>query len=577
MNASTLSLLVRAAAPAPGGGSFVDAGRGRDDFGTRVLEALEISLEVTAVDVERIPADGPLLVVANHPSGAVDGVLMLSLLRRVRGDVKLLGNDLLRLIPGLAPSLLPVDVFGRTGSIRRNASALRAARRWLDQGHCLVVFPAGEVAHALGSNGQTLDSPWRTSAAQLASWTGAAILPVHVSGGTSRLFRAAGRVHPLLRTLLLPTEMLSKRRSVIGVRVGRPLPASALTGLETPRHRTTVLRAAVDALGARALGPQPGCLSTRAPVAGRGPAALIEDNIQTLQPHVLLEHERYQVFCSPAAALPALLPEIGRLREIAFRDAGEGTGLPRDLDRFDETYEHLFVWDRHGREVAGAYRLGATDVVAAGGRVEGLYTRTLFDYDARLLAQIGPAIELGRSFVPPAYQRDFSPLLLLWKGISRRVVRSRRYRRLFGVVSISDDYGTLSRLLLLKFLQTSRFNADLGRLVRAKHPPPPVCSDALDSLTVSSLEEVSALIRHLESDGRDMPVLLRQYLKLSATLLGFTVDPAFGDVLDGLVLVDLARVEPAILSRYMGREDARTFLDLHRASGCSRACGGSQT
>lgn len=192
--------------------------------------------------------------------------------------------------------------------------------------------------------------------------------------------------------------------------------------------------------------------------------------------------------------------------------------------------------------------------------MEGLYTHTLFDYDSGLLEQIGPALELGRSFVSPDYQRDFSPLLLLWKGISRIVFNATRYRRLFGVVSISDLYDSTSRQLLLKFLQTYRFDADLGRLVRAKNPPPPARGEPMESATVSTMEEVSALVRRIEPDGKDVPVLLRQYLKLNARLIGFTLDPAFGNVLDGLVVVDLADVEPALLSRYMGRAEARAFL-----------------
>jgi putative hemolysin len=289
-------------------------------------------------------------------------------------------------------------------------------------------------------------------------------------------------------------------------------------------------------------------------------AAAIDANIDAVREQVLIETDTFQVISARAADLPAVLPEIGRLRELTFRAAGEGSGLPRDLDRFDETYRHLFVWDRHRCEIAGAYRVGATDEVTAKAGVEGLYTRTLFDYDQALLDRIGPALELGRAFVAPEYQRDFSPLMLLWKGISRLVAREPRYRRLFGVVSISDHYASVTRQLLLKFLQTTRFDSDLGRLVKAKHPPAPARSDFVETTTVERIEDVCALVRSLEADGKDMPVLLRQYLKLNARLLGFSVDPSFGNVLDGLVVVDLGEVEPAILSRYMGRSESRAFL-----------------
>jgi putative hemolysin len=295
-----------------------------------------------------------------------------------------------------------------------------------------------------------------------------------------------------------------------------------------------------------------------APIAPKGDLAETSRDIAA-QGQPLLESGVYQVFCARATQLPAVLPEIGRLREIAFRAVGEGTGRARDLDRFDAAYRHLFVWDRERQEIAGAYRLGATDEILASDGLAGLYTRTLFDYGHELLAQLGPALELGRSFVAPAYQRDFSPLLLLWKGISRFVACHPRYRRLFGVVSISDAYESTSRQLMIRFLQTTRFDADLGRLVRARNPPAPPRGGLVESQTVDRLEDVSALVRGLEPDGKDMPVLLRQYLKLNARLLGFSIDPAFGNVLDGLVVVDLDDVEPAILGRYMGREEAAAF------------------
>jgi putative hemolysin len=355
------------------------------------------------------------------------------------------------------------------------------------------------------------------------------------------------------------------------VSVGRSIDAAALAACPSASSATTLLRSRVLALDDPAPEEHRPPAPAPRPVAPRGLAAAIDANIDALSSSLLIESGAFQVFCAGAADLPAVLPEIGRLRELTFRRVGEGTGLDRDLDRFDLLYRHLFVWDRDRREIAGAYRIGATDEVG----VENLYTRTLFDYDHTLLAQIGPALELGRSFVQPDYQRDFSPLLLLWRGVSRLVAQQPRYRRLFGVVSISDLYESTSRQLLLKFLQTTRFDADLGRLVRAKNPPAPPRDTFVESTTVERLEDVSRLVRSIEPDGKDIPVLVRQYLKLNAKLLGFTVDPSFGNVLDGLLVVDLSQVEPAILSRYMGKVEARVFLE--RASDGTRgraACAG---
>jgi len=561
MNAA--ALLTHAVALTPMGRAYARAAAGNPaiEFSSRALRELDVTIAVTDAELRHIPSTGPVVVVANHPFGALDGLLLLEIIRRIRGDAKLLGNELLGRVPELRDRLFLVDVFGeRASAIRRNSQVLRRALRWLVQGGCLGVFPAGEVAHH--SNGDRIvDSAWQHTAAELALRVGATVVPVFIEGENSRLFRAAGRLHPLLRTVLLPRELWSKRHATVGIRLGRGLTADTLSLQQEPAARTQLLRSHVDALAQRVAEPEAkGPFAQPLPIAQRAMAAAIEANIAALQERILIETDAFQVMCARAADLPAVLPEIGRLRELTFRIAGEGSGLSRDLDRFDETYRHLFVWDRHRREIAGAYRIGATDEVTADAGVTGLYTRTLFDYDESLLERIGPALELGRAFVQPDYQRDFSPLMLLWKGISRLVAREPRYRRLFGVVSISEHYTSMTRQLLLKFLQTTRFDSDLGRLVKAKHPPAPLRSDFVETTTVERIEDVCALVRSLEADGKDMPVLLRQYLKLNAKLLGFSVDPSFGNVLDGLVVVDLGEVEPAILSRYMGRSESRMFL-----------------
>jgi len=561
MNAA--ALLTHAVALTPMGRAYARAAAGNPaiEFSSRALRELDVAIAVADAELRHVPSTGPVVVVANHPFGALDGLLLLEIIKRIRDDAKLLGNELLGRVADLHDRLFLVDVFGdRSAAVHRNSRALRAALRWVAHGGCLGVFPAGEVAHR--SNGdRVVDSAWQHAAAELALHAGATVVPVFIEGQNSRLFRAAGRLHPLLRTALLPRELWSKRHATIEIRIGRGLTADTLALHYEPAARTRLLRSHVEALAQRGATPEAkGPFVQPQPIAPRAMAAAIDANVDAIREHVLIETDAFQVICARAAELPAVLPEIGRLRELTFRAAGEGSGLPRDLDRFDDTYRHLFVWDRHRCQIAGAYRVGATDEVTAKTGVDGLYTRTLFDYDETLLDRIGPALELGRAFVAPEYQRDFSPLLLLWKGISRLVAREPRYRRLFGVVSISDHYTSVTRQLLLKFLQTTRFDSDLGRLVRAKHPPAPLRSDFVETTTVERIEDVCALVRSLEADGKDMPVLLRQYLKLNARLLGFSVDPLFGNVLDGLVVVDLGEVEPAILSRYMGRPESRAFL-----------------
>ena len=281
----------------------------------------------------------------------------------------------------------------------------------------------------------------------------------------------------------------------------------------------------------------------------------------------LVESGPFQVFCVRAGQIPATLREIGRLRAVTYRAVGEGSDSTLDLDRFDQRYLHLFSWDRDQRRIVGAYRIGQTDRIVADAGVDGLYTRTLFRYDERLIERMAaPALELGRSFVRAEYQKNYNALLLLWKGIGRFIARHPQYRLLFGPVSISARYSDASHQLLMSFLQQNHFAAEFGELVAARHTPRVGPAASAAASVPQSIDEVNRLVERAEADGKGMPVLLRQYLKLNARLIGFNVDPAFGEALDALMLVDLSTVDLPILNRYLGRVDAQRFLAYHDAN-----------
>ena len=311
--------------------------------------------------------------------------------------------------------------------------------------------------------------------------------------------------------------------------------------------------------------PSPVCVRGREvhfePVAAPADPAVVLEEITRLQATgPLVSQVRFDVFLSPAEAIPAVLHEIGRLREISFRSVGEGSGKPLDLDHHDRTYLHLFLWDREARAVAGAYRLGRTDFLLSEFGAEGLYTSTLFQLDQPFLDHLNPGLELGRSFVAPDYQRSIHPLSLLWRGISSFVARFPRYARLFGPVSISDDYSPISQELIVRFLRDQRRNASLSGSVRPLNPYAGIDLDGAGiSERFSSIEDVSAAVSRVEPDGKGVPVLIRQYLKLNATLLEFNVDPDFANVLDALVLVDLREAADETLVRYMGKETLQAF------------------
>jgi hypothetical protein len=275
-----------------------------------------------------------------------------------------------------------------------------------------------------------------------------------------------------------------------------------------------------------------------------------------------------ECWVAQAPSIPSLLREIGRLRELSFRAVGEGTGQPLDLDPFDRHYRHLFLWHRGRRCLAGAYRFAPLDEVLQAQGMAGLYTHSLLRFKPELLQQLQPALELGRSFVAPDFQRGYGPLLLLWRGLGRWIAAHPQYRRLFGLVSMSADFQPLSRELLASFVKQHCYRPDLARLTRPKRPFGPAYvpnrHDALTWRLGGDLDEISDWVSELEPDGKGLPVLIRQYVGLGAYFFAFNVDPSFGGALDGLICVDLVHSDPRMLARTMGPEAAAAFLDRHR-------------
>ena len=481
------------------------------------MRALDIDVAVSDVERSAVPVTGPLIVAANHPCGILDGLALAHVLRPYRSDLRVLANRALAIVPELADLCFFVDVSD--GGSRRSRSGLRGALEWLRSGHALIVFPAGEVAHQDWQRGSTpRDSAWHPIAGRLALNTKATLLPAFIEGHNSPRFYRFGRVHAALRTLLLPREFLRQRGTQVRVRLGSPLPPHDWPAYGRDAARLTgLVRQRVDELGSE---PE---------------ASLLEAEITNLQPeHHVAGGASIDVFCAPAEAIPHVLHEIGRLRAMTFREAGEDSGRAIDLDRFDRHYLHLFAWDRERRHVAGAYRIGLADEILATHGIDGLYTATLFRYDPRLLDQLPPALELGRAFVRREYQRRSNALMLLWKGVAQVAMRAGKYRVLFGAVSVSSQYDPVSQQLLREFL-VAQHGSEMAALVSGLNPP----SAAYPSGGACPTRPA-------------MPVLLRQYLQLNARVLGFNVDRAFGGALDVLMMVDLADVDPAILRRYFG-------------------------
>lgn len=544
----------------------------------RVLARVGVDYQMLPEDCSEIPRQGPAIVVANHPFGGIEGLLFVALLRRFRPDVKILANYLLHRIPELRDSFIFVDPFASRTATRKNLVPLREAISWVTNGGLLAVFPSGTVSHFQWKRGRVTDPEWSPVIARLIRIAKAPVVPAYFNGSNGILFQLSGMLHPLLRTMQLPRELVNKRGKTITLQVGSQIPFKKIEKFSTDEDLLSYLRLRTYILSSREDRPRRSYLPRRArknsssrvmeAVVAAVPQELLSKEVESLPAQQLLvDSGEYGVFFAKAQQIPNLLFEIGRLRELTFRAVNEGTGRSIDLDRFDNYYIHLFTWNRVKKEVVGAYRLVDANMVLRTYGVKGLYTHTLFAYNSRLLEQMGHSLELGRSFVRTEYQRNFNSLHLLWKGIAHYVVRYPHYHGLFGTVSISSDYDAVSRYLIVSFLRENKYIPELARLIRARNPLRSTAARHIDvtegSFVAKDISDVSELVTEIELNEKSVPVLLRQYLRLGGKLLGFNIDKGFGDVLDGLIYIDMRETDSKILERYMSKEGLVRFYTFH--------------
>jgi putative hemolysin len=554
-----------------------------ESFYAALLRLMRVSWSVSDIDLARIPKTGPCVIVANHPFGMIEGTTIGTLLESVRPDVRIMANSVLANFPRVAERCILVNPFGGEGSNKENRQGLRRCLEWLRAGGLLVVFPSGEVASLDVRRRVITDPPWNTNVIRLLSLAKAPVVPFFVEGRNSVTFQIAGLLHPRLRTLLLAHEFFNKQGKTLVIRIGNLISPKKLESFSTDEERTDYLRRKTYVLANRQE-PKPPLPFLLVPlkeklakslkgeqeqVVSQTDPVLMEREIEALGPGALLDTQGdNQVYLAEANRVPNVVREIGRLREVTFRQTGEGTGKSIDLDEFDTFYQHLFIWNTSAREIVGAYRLGQTDRILSSFGIKGFYTATLFSYQRNFLERLNPALEMGRSFVRLEYQRSYGPLLLLWRGIGAYVARHPKYKILFGPVSISNDYHPNSRQLIVTFLKEYCRAEDLERLVRARSPFRTRPIHGWEGMTEDGIawdiEELSALIADIETDQKGVPVLLKQYLKLGGRLLGFNIDPNFSNALDGLIVVDLVKTDQRLLDRYMGKAGASAFLAYHQ-------------
>jgi putative hemolysin len=516
-------------------------------FIDKVFEYFNFSYSLSAKSRANIPAEGRVVIVANHPIGSLDGLALLRAVGEIRTDVKIVANDLLRSFEQLSGLLLPLDSMGRS-SYRRSYKAVVEA---LEQDCAVIVFPAGEVSRA--SPVGIRDSKWQTGFLHFARKAQAHLLPVHIDAKNSALFYSLSMLYKPLSTLWLAREMFNKYHMEIHFTVGDPIPAASVNSVQVAdRFLAQRIKKYIYQMGK---GKSKGFVTEKT-VAHPEAASRVKAQLENATLLGKTRDDKVIYLCEYQEDTP-LMRELGRLREKTFRKVGEGTGSRRDLDSYDRSYRHLVLWDNKKLAVAGAYRLGDCEEIMRLQGVAGLYTAALFNYQPAARTMLVQAVELGRSFIAPAYWGKNS-LDYLWQGLGALLALRPGIRYLIGPVSMSVDIPKHLRDRLVHHYQN--FHASSAVLATSKTPftLEPHIQAALDLEMAECDRETSfkRLQAAFASENCKMPVLFKQYAALfeegGFVLMDFGVDAEFGYCVDGLFIADLTRLKPAKRQRYLG-------------------------
>jgi len=527
------------------------------DFVEAFIQRMEVEVEWEGNGLNKIPKDGAFITVSNHPFGAWDAILLLNWLAREREDFKVMTNLIFEKVKPIQDYLITVNPLEDTGN-SNNVTSLKRAVEHLRDGHPLGLFPAGEVSTFQAKSRTVSDREWQIPAIKLIQLAEVPVIPIYFSGGNSPLFQLMGMIHPLFKTVRIPKETLKMRQGKVKVRVGSPISVREISQIQEVDRLARYLRARTYTLGSDLevnkffgnQGPDRDAQKKSEPVVKALDREIIQREIENLEEeNKLCSQAEFDIFCVSASQIPNILEEIGRLREITFRAAGEGTGQAKDIDEYDLHYLHLFMWDRENKKIAGAYRMGQGDLILKRYGIIGFYTASLFNIQEGLRPILESSVELGRSFIVEEYQRKRLTLFLLWKGIYTFLRAQPQYRYLIGPVSISNDYTDVSKSLMVSMVERFFFDPDLAQYVQPKKQYKPDIrridfDDLLDGVG-DNLKNLDKIIEDIEPSHIKLPVLLKKYIKQNARIIAFNVDPNFNDALDGFMVMDLSELPEA--------------------------------
>ena len=524
------------------------------DFLNAILDEFQIKFEIPEEDLKRIPKDGAYITVSNHPLGGIDGILLLKLMLEKEPQFKIIANFLLHRIEPLKPFVMPVNPFESHKDAKSSVAGIKDALRHLKENKPLGIFPAGEVSTY--KDGKLLvDRPWEEGAIKLIKKAHVPVVPIYFHAKNSRLFYWLSKISDTLRTAKLPSELLTQKDRVIKVRIGKPISVAEQNEYETTEAYSEFLRRKTYMLanpfekGTKLIDTS--TLNLKLPKSPKQIAEpsnlnkiLSEIKLIRREDYRLLQSKNYEVFFVSADKIPNILHEIGRLREITFREVGEGTNESLDLDKYDKYYHHMFLWDDETKQIAGAYRMGLGTEIYTKYGIDGFYLHDLFRFEPELYDMMSKSIEMGRAFIVKEYQQKPMPLFLLWKGIVHTTLRYPEHKFLIGGVSISNQFSEFSKSLMIEFMKSHYYDPYVAQYIHPKKEYKIKLKDADKDFVFNEAEadlnRFDKIIEEIEPGNLRLPVLIKKYIKQNARVIAFNVDPLFNNAIDGLMYIRIA-------------------------------------
>jgi putative hemolysin len=533
------------------------------DFLNGILDDCKIKFEIPEEDLKRIPKEGPFITISNHPLGGIDGVLLLKLVTEKRADYKIVANFLLHRVAPLKPYVMPVNPFETRKDAKSSVAGIKSALLHLREGKPLGIFPAGEVStHKDGK--LNVDKPWEEGAIKLIKKANVPIIPIYFHAKNSRLFYFLSKFSDTLRTAKLPSEVIQQRGRVIKVRIGKPISVKDQDTFKALpdfykfiRRKTYMLANPFEKSNRLITSPKIKIKKATKKISSQRNSDLFLAEVDALREtnSRLLKSKNYEVFFASAKDIPNLIHEIGRLREITFRAIGEGTNKEVDLDKFDNYYHHLLLWDTVAEKLVGAYRMGLGKEIYKKYGIKGFYVQSLFRIEPELHQMMDNTIEMGRAFIIAEYQQKPMPLFLLWKGIVHVTLRYPKYKYLMGGVSISNQFSDFSKSLMIEFMKSHYYDPYIAQYIRPKKEYKVKLKDGdkdfVFDASKADMQKFDKIIDEIEPGILRIPVLIKKYVKQNARLVAFNVDPKFNNAIDGLMYIKVADIPESTVKPVM--------------------------